>query len=80
MPGDTHLPLGGLDYAKLLFYEYLSTLLYKCSKLKLNKYMELNETEAITGVPMPGSYFLYNSFSNTHPILSKIIEIENYKI
>ena len=26
---ESHLPLGGLDYANLLFYEYLSTLLYK---------------------------------------------------
>ena len=29
VPSDSHLPLGGLDYAKLLFYEYLSALLYK---------------------------------------------------
>ena len=29
VPRDSHLPLGGLDYAKLLFYEYLSMLLYK---------------------------------------------------
>ena len=42
--------------------------------------MELNETKAIAGVPRPGSYSLYNYFSNTHQILSIIIEIENYKI
>ena len=42
--------------------------------------MELKETKAIARVPTPGSYFLYNYFSNTHPILSIIIKIENYKI
>ena len=29
VPRDFHLLLGALDYAKLLFYEYLSALLYK---------------------------------------------------
>ena len=29
VPRDSHLLLGGLDYAKLLFYEYISALLYK---------------------------------------------------
>ena len=42
--------------------------------------MELNETKAIAGVPKPGSYWLYNYFPNTHPILSIIIKVENYKI
>ena len=42
--------------------------------------MELNETKAIAGVPTTGSYSLYNYFTNTHPLLSIIIEIENYKI
>ena len=42
--------------------------------------MELNETKAIPGVPRPGSYTLYNCFSDTYPILSTIIKIENYKI
>ena len=42
--------------------------------------MELNETKAVTGVPRPGSYSLYNYFSNTLPLLSIIIKIENYKI
>ena len=42
--------------------------------------MELNETKAIAGVPMPGSYSLYNYISNAHPLLSIIIEIKSYKI
>ena len=42
--------------------------------------MELNETKAIAGVPTPGSFSPYNYFTNAHPILSIIIEIENYKI
>ena len=42
--------------------------------------MELNKTKAIAGVPSMGLTPLYNYFSNTHPILSIIIEIENYKI
>ena len=37
--------------------------------------MELNEPKAIVG-----SYFLYNYFSNAHPILNIIIKLENYKI
>ena len=28
-PRDSHLLLGSLDYTQLLFYEYLSALLYK---------------------------------------------------
>ena len=39
--------------------------------------MELNETKAIVGVPRPGSYSLYNYFSDTPLILSIIIKIEN---
>ena len=42
--------------------------------------MELNETKAIAGVPRPGSYSLYNYFTDAHPILNIIIKIENYKI
>ena len=42
--------------------------------------MELNKTKAVAGVPMSGSYSLYNYFSNAHPILGIIIKIENYKI
>ena len=81
MPRDSHLLLGGLDYAKLLFmnaflHYYIST----CSKLLPNKYMELNETKAIVGVPRLGSYSLYNYFPNAYPILGIMIEIENYKI
>ena len=34
VPRDSHLPLGGLNYAKLLFYEYLSAYcINTCSKL-----------------------------------------------
>ena len=29
MPMDSHLPLGDIDYTKLLFYEYLSALMDK---------------------------------------------------
>ena len=29
VPRNAHLLLGGLDYTQLLFYEYLSALLYK---------------------------------------------------
>ena len=42
--------------------------------------MELNETKAIAGVLMLGSYSLYNYFSNAHPTLSIIIKKENYEI
>ena len=42
--------------------------------------MELNETKATVGVPRPGSYSLYNYFTNAHPLTSIIIKIENYKI
>ena len=42
--------------------------------------MELNKTKAIVAVSRPGSYFLFNYFSNAHQIVSIIIEIENYKI
>ena len=42
--------------------------------------MELNKPKVIAGVPRPGSYSLYNYFTNVHPILSIIIKIENYKI
>ena len=42
--------------------------------------MELNETKAIAGVPRPGSYSLYNYFTDAHPIIGLINEIKNYKI
>ena len=42
--------------------------------------MEKNKFKAIAGVPMPGSYFLPNYFSNAHPLLNVVIKIENYKI
>ena len=43
-----------------------------CSKLLPNKYMELYRTKAIARVPRSGSYFLYNYFTNTHPLISNI--------
>ena len=42
--------------------------------------MKLNETKAIAGVPRPGSYSLFNYFTNTHPILIIIVKIVNYKM
>ena len=42
--------------------------------------MILIQSKAIVGVPRPGSYFLYNYFSNAHRILNVVIKIENYKI
>ena len=42
--------------------------------------MELNEIKALIGVTMPGSYSLYNYFTNAHPLISIIIKIGNYKI
>ena len=48
-----------------------------CSKLLPNKYMELNKTKAIAGVSKPGSYSLYNYFTNTHPLISNISKRKN---
>ena len=63
VPRDIHLLLGGLDYTNLLF---MNTFLCYCintySKLLPNKYMELNETKAIAGVPTFGPHFLHNYF------------------
>ena len=42
--------------------------------------MELNKTKAVAVVSTYGSYSLYYYFCDTHPILSIIIKIENYKI
>ena len=42
--------------------------------------MEFNKTKAIVGVPRPGSYSLFNYFTNAHPVLSIIMEIKNCKI
>ena len=65
-------------------YYFMNTYLCYCvntfSKVLPNKYMKLNETKAIVGVPKPGSYSLYNYYSNACPLLSIIIKIENYKI
>ena len=41
--------------------------------------MESNETKAISGVPRPGSYSLYNYISNAHPVIGQIIEIKIIK-
>ena len=41
--------------------------------------MELNETKAIAGVTMLGSYSLYIYILNAHPLLSIIIEIKIIK-
>ena len=80
VPRDSQLPLGGLYYTKLLFLNtFLHYCINTCSKLLPNKYMELNETKAIAGVPRPGSFSLYNYFTDTHSILIIIIKIENYK-
>ena len=52
IPGDSLLLHSGLENVKLLFYEYLSCYcINTCSLLLPNKYMELNKTEAIAGVP-----------------------------
>ena len=42
--------------------------------------MELNKTKAIVGVPKPGSYSLYNYFTNAHPLISNISQGKNNKI
>ena len=39
-----------------------------CSKLLPKKYMELNKTKGISGVPTNGPYSLYNYFTNVHPL------------
>ena len=81
VPRDSPLPLGGLDNVKILFYEYLSMLLYKYMfQLLPNKYMELNKTKAIAGVSRPGPYSLYNYFTHTHPLICNISKRENYEI
>ena len=44
--------------------------------------MELNKTKTIARVPRPGPYFLYNYFTNTHPLISNVIakeKITKYK-
>ena len=73
VPRDSPLLLGGEENVKLLFYEYLSVSLYKYMfQIITNKYMELNKTKAITGVPRPGPHSLYKYFTNAHPLLSNI--------
>ena len=68
----------------LLHYYFMNIFLCYCintsSILLPNKYMELNKTKVIAGVPRPGPYFLYDYFTNTHPLISNISKRENYKI
>ena len=81
VPRDSPLSYGDLEIVKLLFYEYLSMLLCKyMSKLLPNKYMELNETKAIAGVPRQGPTSLYKYFINTHPLIGYISKGKNNKI
>ena len=42
--------------------------------------MEFNKTKAIVKVPRPGSYNLFNYFTNVHPVLSIIMEVKNCTI
>ena len=42
--------------------------------------MEFILTKAIAGVPRPGTYFMYNYFSNAHQLCQVIIAIKIYKI
>ena len=69
---------------KMLDYYFMNTFLHycinTCSKLLPNKYMELNETTAIAGVPRPGPIPLYKYFINAHPLIGNIIKGKNYKI
>ena len=73
VPRDSPLPYGDLEIVKLLFYEYfLHYGINTCSKLLLNKYMELNETKAIAEVSRPGPTSLYKYFINAHPLIGNI--------
>ena len=80
VPRDSPLPHGGLENVKLLFYIFLCYCINTYSKLLPNKYMELNKTKAIAGVPRPGPYSLYNYFTNANPIISNISKGKNNKI
>ena len=81
VPRDSPLPHGGLENVNLYFTNifpcyYINTY----SKLLPNKYMELNKTKAMAGVPRPGPYSLYNYFTNAHPFISNISKGKNNKI
>ena len=81
VPRDSLLLHGSLENVKLLFYEYLSVLVYKYMfQNTVNKYMELNKTKAIAGVPRLGPYSLYNYFTNAHPLISNISKEKSNKI
>ena len=73
-PRDSPLLHGDLEIVKLLFYDYLFCIIVinTYSKLLPNKYMELNETKAVAGVPRTGPIFLYKYFINTHPLIDNI--------
>ena len=68
----------------MLDYYFMNTFphycINTCSKLLSNKYMELNETKAIAGVPRPGPIPLYKYFIIAHPLIGNIINRKNYKI
>ena len=59
---------------------FLCYFINTCSKLLPNKYMELNKTKAIAGVPTSGPYSLYNYFTNAHPLISNKSKRKNNKI
>ena len=80
------LYLGTLLYCmviwKMSIYYFVNIFLCYCintySKLLPNKYMEINETKAIAGVPKPGPNSLYKSFINAHPLRSNISKERKY--
>ena len=81
VPRDSPLPHGDLEIVKLLFLNtFLHYYIYTYSKLLTNKYMELNKTKAIAGVPMPGPISLYKYFINAHPLIGNISKEKNNKI
>ena len=69
------------ENVKLLFMNiFLCYYINTYSKLLPYKYMELNKTKAIAGVPKPGPFSLCNYFTNTHPLISNISKGKNNKI
>ena len=81
VPKNTPLLQGDLENVILLFMNtFLCYCINTCSKLLPNKYMELNKTKAIAGVPLPGPNSLYKYFINAHPLISNINKGKNNKI
>ena len=73
VPRDSSLPHDDLENVKLLFMDtFLCYCINTYSKLLPNKYIELNETKAVAGVPMPGPTSLYKYFINAHPLIGNI--------